>query len=117
MNYIGTIFAIASIAVLAKCGGPPPAASPKPADPCGHTGVSYSPIGQIAKMDEVILKERREYGTHVLLDGSGNIQWVLQSPKIDLNPYTDDNKWYRVEGERSQEHPDLFIVCLIYPEN
>ena len=41
---------------------------------------------------------------------------MLLSPKIDLNPYTGDNKWYRVEGERSTEYPDLFVVCLVYPE-
>jgi hypothetical protein len=81
-------------------------------DPCGKHGVRYAPVGQIARMDQIALKDRRDYATHVLLDSSGKIQWVLKSPTENLDTIAGDGHWYRVQGEISSEHPDLFIVCL-----
>src|SRR2546430_7993710 len=113
MNYVTLIFATLSLSVIAKCGGPAPIAQPKPIDPCQQSGVSYSPVGRIVRMDQVPLQQQRSYGTHVLLDGSGNIQWALQSSKVNLDSYADGKIWYRIDGTRSTEHADLFIVCSI----
>ena len=102
------------LGLIAKCGGgPAPVARPKPPNPCEQQGVSYSPVGKIAKMEQVPLPQKRPYGTHVLVDASGNIQWVLQSSNLNLDPFAGDNKWYRVDGIRSDEHPDLFNVCAL----
>lgn len=67
-------------------------------------------------MDQIALKDRREYATHALVDSSGNIQWVLRQEGVNLDAFAGDGRWYRVEGEISAEHSDLFIVCLAYFE-
>ena len=113
MNYVTLIFATLSLSVIAKCGGPAPIAQPKPIDPCQQSGVGYSPVGRIVRMDQVPWQQQRSYGTHVLLDGSGNIQWTLQSSKVNLDSHAGDNRWYRVDGRQSPDHPDLFTVCSI----
>ena len=113
MNYLSTIFLTLLLGLIAKCGGPAPVAQPKPIDPCQQSGVSYAPVGQIVRMDQMPLKEHRDYGTHVLLDASGNVQFVLQAPNLKLDSYTDDGRWYRVHGQRSPDQSDLFIVCAV----
>jgi len=116
VNYLSTICLMFAVGLIAKCGGPAPVAQPKPIDPCQQTGVSYAPVGRIVRMDEIVLKERRDYGTHALVDASGNVQFMLQAPNLKLDPYTDDGKWYRVDGQLSPDHHDLFIVCAVSPE-
>jgi hypothetical protein len=111
MNYANSVFAAITLSVIAKCGGPAPLAQPKPVDPCQQIGVSYSPVGRILRINEI--KGPHEYGTHVLVDGSGNVQWILQSSRVNLDQYAGDNRWYRIEGSRSNDHSDLFIVCAI----
>ena len=113
MQYVSLIFAAVVLGVIAKCGGQAPLAQPKPIDPCEQRGISYSPVGRIVRIDQVPLEQQRSYGTHVLLDGSGNIQWTLQSSKVNLDSYAGDNRWYRVDGRQSPDHPDLFTVCSI----
>jgi hypothetical protein len=66
-------------------------------------------------MDQMPLKDRREYGTHALIDASGNLQWVLEAKNLNLDSYS-DRMWHRVNGERSPEHPDLFVVCAVLTE-
>ena len=118
VNCFNTILATLLVGLIAKCGGgPAPVAQPKPAqNPCEQQSIGYAPIGKIAKMDEVPVAQKRSYGSHVLVDASGNIQWVLQSPNLQLDPFASDGHWYRVEGSRSAEHPDLFVVCAVSPE-
>jgi hypothetical protein len=116
MNYVTLIFATLVLGVIAKCGGSTPVAQPQSnaqaTAPCDdQIGVGYSPVGRILRINEI--KGPHEYGTHVLVDGSGNVQWILQSSRVNLDPYAGDNKWYRVDGRQSSEHPDLFIVCAI----
>jgi hypothetical protein len=118
MHYVSLIFATLLLGLIAKCGGPTPTAPPqsknKSTDPCNEqVGVSYSPVGRIVRVKELPLKDQRDYGTHALIDGSGNVQWILQSSRVNLDPYAGDNKWYRVDGRQSIEHPDLFVVCAI----
>ncbi len=102
-----------ALGLIAECGGPAPVAQPKPIDPCQQSGVSYAPVGKIVRMDELPPKERREHGKYVLIDASGNLQWVLQAANLNLDPYSDDGKWYRVDGQQSPDHSDLFIVCAV----
>jgi hypothetical protein len=116
MNYVGLIFAALVLSLIAKCGGPSPLPQPQSNSqsrgPCDEqSGVGYSPVGRILRINEI--KGPHEYGTHVLVDGSGNVQWILQSPKVNLDSYAGDNRWYRVDGKRSPDHADLFIVCAI----
>jgi hypothetical protein len=113
VNYLGAIFAVFVLSLIAKCGGHAPVAPPKQIDPCQQSGVSYAPVGQIVRMDQMPLKEHRDYGTHVLLDASGNVQFVLQAPNLKLDPYADDGMWHRVDGQQSPDHSDLFIVCAV----
>jgi hypothetical protein len=115
VKYLSTIFVMLVLGLIAKCGGPAPVAQPKPSDPCQQGGVSYAPVGRIVRMEQVLLKEHRDYGTHVLLDASGNVQFVLQAPNLKLEPYSEDGKWYRVDGRQSPDHSDLFIVCAVSP--
>ena len=116
MNFAALVFIAVALGLIAKCGGPPPPAQPQsnsqPTGPCNdQMGVSYSPVGRIWRINEI--KGPHEYGTHVLVDGSGNVQWILQSSRMNLDQYAGDNHWYRIEGKRSEEHPDLFIVCAL----
>ncbi len=115
MNLTALIFVAMSLGLIAKCGGRTPVGQPKPVDPCQKSGVSYAPVGKIVRMDELPLKERREYGKYVLIDASGNLQWVLQATNLNLDPYSDDDKWYRVDGQQSPDHPDIFVVCAVSP--
>ena len=115
LNYLSTIFVMLVLGLLAKCGGPAPIAQPKPLDPCQLSGVSYAPVGRIVRMDEIIPKERRDYGKYVLIDASGNLQWVLRPTNLNLDSYADDGRWYRVDGQQSPDHLDLFIVCAVSP--
>ena len=120
MNPFTAVLASFAVAALAACGEskqPVTQASPTAwQNPCGQRGISYSPVGRIFRMNDVVVKDKRDYGTHVLADASDNIQWVLQSPSVKLDDYAGDRRWYRIEGERSPEHPDLFVVCLVYSE-
>jgi hypothetical protein len=116
MNYVGLIFATLGLSLIPKCGGPAPLAHPQSnsqaTSPCDEQlGIGYSPVGRILRINEI--KGVHEYGTHVLVDASGNVQWILQSSRVNLDPYAGDNKWYRVDGRQSTEHADLFIVCAI----
>jgi hypothetical protein len=116
MNFAALVFIAVALGLVARCGGPAPLAQPqsnnKLTGPCNEqTGIGYSPVGRILRINEV--KGPHEYGTHVLIDGSGNVQWILQSDRVKLDPYAGDNKWYRVDGRQSTDHSDLFIVCAI----
>ena len=116
MNYVSLIFATVVLSLIAKCGGPAPLAQPesnnKPTTPCEEQiGVGYSPVGRIVRINEI--KGPHEYGTHVLVDGSGNVQWKLQSSRVKLDSYAGDNRWYRIDGRQSPDHMDLFIVCAV----
>ncbi len=114
MNYISLIFATLVIGLLAKCGSSsPPLAQPRLANPCEQIGVSYSPVGRIVQMKELMFKNQRDYGTHALIDASGNLQWVLKSTNMNLESYADGKMWYRVYGTRSENHPDLLVVCAV----
>jgi hypothetical protein len=113
MNFLSATLVTVLLALIANCGGPAPIAQPKPVDPCQQGGVSYAPVGKIAKMEEVALAQKRPYGTHVLVDASGNIQWALQSPNMNLDPFAGDGRWYRLDGTPSADHPDLFLVCAV----
>jgi hypothetical protein len=119
MNGAILIFLAVCIAFIGKCGDPPSAGQSTSNNlfksPCEIEGISYAPIGRIVRMDQMPLKERRDHGTHVLLDASGNVQFALQAPNLNLDPYTDDGKWYRVDGQRSPDHLDLFVVCAVSP--
>jgi hypothetical protein len=64
-------------------------------------------------MNQMPLKDHRDYATHALIDASGNLQWVIQASHINLDSYAEDGKWYRVDGQQSPEHTDLFVVCSI----
>ena len=91
--------------------------SPPTVNPCEQrVGVGYSPVGRIVKMDDVLLKDRRDYGSHVLVDASDQLQFVLKSTNLNLDSYADGKKWYRVFGQRADDHPDLFVVCAVTPE-
>jgi hypothetical protein len=116
MKFAALVLVAVALGLIAKCGGPAPVAHPqsnnKPVDPCDEqTGVGYSPVGRILRINEI--KGPHEYGSHVLVDGSGNVQWKLQSSRVNLDPYAGDNKWYRIDGRQSTEHADLFVVCAI----
>src|SRR5947207_3379725 len=98
MNYASFVFVAITLSLIAKCGGPPPRAQPQsntqPTDPSdGQIGVGYSPVGRILRINEI--KGPHEYGTHALVDGSGNVQWILQSSQVNLDSYAGDNRWYR----------------------
>ncbi len=117
MNFTAVLVMAVAFALIARCRGPtspnltPSDASVKP--PCQHEGSAYSPIGRIFKIEDS--KAPRGYGTHVLVDGSGNVQWILKSSQTKLDTFAGDNRWYRVDGQISPDHTDLFIVCAAYP--
>jgi hypothetical protein len=116
MNYVIQIGATLILSVIAKCGGPPPStpSSSSPAkEPCEQSGIGYAPVGKIAKMEQVPVAQKRPYGTHVLIDAGGNIQWVLQSSNLNLDAFADDGHWYRVDGTRAADRSDLFVVCAV----
>ena len=111
MNLTTLVSIAVALGVIAKCGGPAPIAQPRPTDPCQQIGVGYSPVGRILRISEI--KGPHEYGTHALVDGSGNVQWILQSSRVNLDSFAGENRWCRIEGSRSNDHPDLFVVCAI----
>ena len=117
MNLGALILTGLALVLIAKCGGPASPSQQTPNNPakapCRHEGVGYAPVGRIFKIEDS--KAPRGYGTHVLVDGSGNLQWILKSDHMNLDAFAGDMRWYRVEGEISTEHPDLFVVCLAYP--
>src|SRR5882724_7093211 len=116
MKFAALVLVAIVLGFIAKCGGPSvpaqPQSSNKPTNPCDEQiGVGYSPVGRILRINEI--KGPHEYGTHVLVDGSGNVQWILQSSRVNLDSFAGENRWCRIEGSRSNDHPDLFVVCAI----
>lgn len=118
LNSVGLVSSALILTLLAKCGGSAPVAHPtaQAVKPCEQSGVGYSPVGRIVRMDDVLLKDRRDYGSHVLVDASDNLQFVLKSTNLNLDSYAGGKKWYRVYGQRAEDHPDLFVVCAVSPE-
>jgi hypothetical protein len=116
------ILSLATV-LLADCFGPnpPPQAQPRPdsgihippppVDPCAQAGPGYTVVDRIFVNDPA--RSGRNYGSFVLLDGSGRLIWMLQSSRVGLAPYAGNNSNYQVEGRPSSQYPDLLIVCTL----
>ncbi len=124
MNWFPFLTALL-IVYLAQCGGPPtPVARPKPEgpiqipaqpiDPCANrSGIGFSPVGRIFVKDPA--RTRETYGTHVLVDQQGQVIWLLQSNRVNLNSYAGNQQYYRVDSSASNQFQNLLIVCNVLP--